>query len=442
MRAAGVLLVLLALTEHTVWAETLTLQEKPRVGAIGNVSVRVELEGTLTPPAEAGKPAPKPVALKGDSALEYDERIHKIGAGGEVTKTVRIYKRMDFRRTVAGQGQDTSLRPAVKRLVVLRKGNTEVPFSPDGPLLWGEIDQVRTDVFTPALVGLLPDKPVRIGDRWKSTLDVVRELTDMESIDEGSLECKLEKVEDTGKGRRARVTFSGTVKGMNEDGPNTQKLSGHFYFDMTTNSISELLLNGVHSLVDKDGKEVGRIEGRFALMRSMGSRCPELADAAVKSLVTEPNADNTRLLYDNPDLGVRFLYPRRWRVVGVRGTQVVLDGSDGSGLLLTFDPPEKAVSADEFLKESRGWMEKQKGKVLRVVAVSRVRATPPLDHFALETEMGEQKSWVDYYVSKQPGGGVTFAARLPLRDLTNLRQEANVLARSIVITKTIKEPKK
>ena len=56
------------------------------------------------------------------------------------------------------------------------------------------------------------------------------------------------------------------------------------------------------------------------------------------SMALEPNADNTQLLYDNPDLGVRFLHPRRWRVAGVRGAQVALDETGGNGLLLTLEP--------------------------------------------------------------------------------------------------------
>ena len=42
-------------------------------------------------------------------------------------------------------------------MVVIKAGERKAPFSPDGPLTWGEIDVVRTDVFNPALVpGLLP----------------------------------------------------------------------------------------------------------------------------------------------------------------------------------------------------------------------------------------------------------------------------------------------
>jgi len=185
----------------------------------------VDLTGTLTPPAEKGQPAPKPVAVKGDSAIEYDERVAAV-ENGEVRKTVRLYSRMDFEKTLADRPAEGSLRPSVHRLVVMRQSGTKAPFSPDGPLTWGEIDLVRTDVFTPALSGMLPDHAVSVGDRWNVSADAVRELTDMEHIDEGKIECRLEEVSTKDGRRQARVTVGGAVRGGNEDGPNRQQLDG------------------------------------------------------------------------------------------------------------------------------------------------------------------------------------------------------------------------
>ena len=67
--------------------------------------------------------------------------------------------------------------------------------------------------------------------------------------------------------RRAYVSLAGTVKGASEDGPAEQKLDGSFYFDLESNQLSYLSCNGIHRLLDRDGKEVGRIEGQFVLTR-------------------------------------------------------------------------------------------------------------------------------------------------------------------------------
>ena len=47
------------------------MQERFPVGYQYHVSTRVDLSGTLTPPPEKDKPAPKPLALSGDSAVEF-----------------------------------------------------------------------------------------------------------------------------------------------------------------------------------------------------------------------------------------------------------------------------------------------------------------------------------------------------------------------------------
>jgi hypothetical protein len=56
--------------------------------------------------------------------------------------------------------------------------------------------------------------------------------------------------------------------------------------------------------------------------------------------------------------------------------------------------------------------------------------------------MGGQKFWMDYYVTRQAGGGATLAARLPPRELATVRKEVAQLARSVVITRKIEETRK
>ncbi len=415
--------------------DAIRLHESCPVGYEYRVSTRVELSGTLVVPAEKDKPAPKPMAIRGDSAIEYDERVLSLTKEGEVGKTARIFQRMDFHRTLGDQEQSSSLRREVQRMIVLRQGHTEVPFSPDGPLTWGEIDLVRTDVFTPALVGLLPSKPVKIGATWSATESVVKELTDQEKIEAGSLECKLERI-DAATGRRvARVAFSGTLTGSGEDGRNRQKLEGYFEFDLVSNHIRYLFLKGIHTLLDMNDKEVGRIEGRFVLSRLVGTKNAELSDEKLKAVTQEPNAENTLMLYDNPDLGVKLQHPRRWKVAGVRGNQLILDTPDGAGLLITVEPLNKVPSGTQFLTESRDWLTGQKVKIQRTEPVRSVQATPALEQFALEAEIGGRPTLLDYYVARQSKGGATLAATLPVRDLAELRKEVEKLAKSLVITK-------
>src|SRR5262245_14477848 len=157
------LLAVLCSTGHA--QDPVRLREEYPAGAQYHVSCRVELTGSLSLPPAKNDTAPKTLPVTGTSVIEYDERVLTRAADNQVTKTFRIYRQVDFQRQAGGQRQQSTLRPGVRRLVLLRLQNTEIPFSPDGPLTWGEIDLIRTDVFTPALAGLLPGQPVRPGER-------------------------------------------------------------------------------------------------------------------------------------------------------------------------------------------------------------------------------------------------------------------------------------
>jgi hypothetical protein len=410
------------------------LRERFPAGYQYHVSCRVELAGTLSVPAEKGQQGPQSLAVSGTSAIEYDERILTAETEGQVPRTLRLYRRIDFQRKVGDRPQESTIRPGVRRLVILRQKNLEVPFSPDGPLTWNEIDLVRTDVFTPALAGLLPDRAMTPGQRWPASSAAIQELTDMERIDEGQVECRIEQVVLLAKRRHARISFAGTVRGLNEDGPNRQQLEGSYYFDLESNHISYLSLKGISSLLNKDGKVLGSIEGRFLLTRQAHVRAADLDDDSLRGVRLEPDAENTVLLYDNAELGLRFLYPRRWKVASVRGRQIDLDEANGSGLRLTVEPPERVPSAAQFLAESQEWLRKQQTRILRTEEPRRLQGAPAIvDQFSLEIETERQRLFLDYYVLSQRAGGATLAARLLPNDLTALRKDVERLARSMTI---------
>lgn len=414
--------------------EAVRLQEPLARGHQYRVSSRVEIKGTLSLPPEKDK-APRTLPVHGTSAIDYWERVLADG-GSKVEKTVRYYQRMDFERKIGDEPQQSTLRPEVRRLVLLRNQHKEVPFCPTAPLLWGEIDLVRTDVFTPALAGLLPPRPVRPGEGWSADPDAVRELTDLEKLDDGTLACRLEGVSPVAGRRHARVGFHGKVRGLGEDGPTRHELEGHFLFDLESNHLSYLSMNGTQVLLDPSGKEVGRIQGTFVLTRQPHVTSPELSDASLRGLALEPTEENTLLLYDNPELGVRFLYPRRWRVAGVSGRQVGLDENKGSGLLITVEPTNRAPAGAQFMAEAQAWLRQQKATVYR--SEPPRAAAGGLEQFGFDTELARQRVWLDYYVTRQAAGGATVAARLLPADLPRLRQEVSRIASSIQITRTQK----
>jgi hypothetical protein len=419
------------------WAnERVLLREAVAPGYQYHVSCRVQLSGKLTLPATKAKDAPAAIEITGHSAIEYDERVLELDKDSNVSKAIRSYSRMEFERKVGSEVQQNSLRPEARKLVLLRLKQVEVPFSPTAPLTWGEIDMVRTDVFTPALAGLLTQRPVRPGDRWLASQAAAQELTDLESIEEGELECRLESVSLVGKRRHARVAFSGRLRGLGEDGPTRHHLDGFVLFDLESSHLSYLSMKGIQSMLDKDS-ESGKIEGTFVLTRQPQQTIADLSDAALRGLTLEPNDDNTQLLYDNPELGLRFLYPRRWRVAGAKGRQLGLDETRGSGgLLMTIENLKRVPSGAQYLDESRSWLTQQKVTIVRSDPPRTLQGSPNhLEHFVIDSFINKQSVRLAYYVIRQPQGGVTLAARLLSRDMAALEADVQRIARSIQVTK-------
>jgi len=429
------LLFALIVSSNAIGETPLSLRENTAPNRAYSIRTQTDLAGTLTLPATKDKQAPKSVAVTGRSAVSYDERILPTLADGSA-RSLRIYRNVEFRRSIDDRPQESTIRPVVRRMVVLRRGTREVPFSPDGPLTFAEIDLVRTDVFTFALGGLLPGQAVNIGDRWPASLSAVEELTDLERIEQGGLECQLASITNENGKQLALVRFTGTIRGVNEDGPTRQELTGSYTFDLTDNLLAGISLSGVHSLLDKDGNVAGRIEGKFQLTRQV-TTAKELEDAAFRGLQLEPNPDNTLLVYEGTSAGVRFTYPRRWRISAENGRQITLDGPHGNGVLITADALAKIPTAADYQKENQDFIAKMKGKVIRSEPPRRIATQSGEGYqFGMDIELNSQPARMEYFVVKQANGGATIGARLQPNEAATLRPEIEALARSLTITTT------
>ena len=142
----------------------------------------------------------------------------------------------------------------------------------------------------------------------------IEELTDIEKIDEGGLDLPFRRDHDA---RRA----SARPRPLQRHDPRRQRrwaeqaiarrllvlrsrFQSHFVFVARRHQLS------ARQGRQDDGPSQRPVRAHAAGQHANGR--PGRRRAAPAAL--EPNADNTLLLYDNPELGIRFLYPRRWHV--------------------------------------------------------------------------------------------------------------------------------
>lgn len=391
-----------------------------------HVSCQVEIAGVLTMQGKDGKPQSLKVA--GKSSIKYDERILQV-KGRLAERTVRSYRQLDFERKVGEEPQQSKLRPEAHRLVILRHNQYEVPFCPSGPLTWGEIELVRTDVFAPALAGLFPDKPVRVGDRWKADNIAIQELTDLEKIDKADLVCTLEKITTLLGRRTAHVQFEGKVHGIGEDGNAMHELRGAYYLDLDSNFLSYLYVKGTHHLLDKTGTPTGKIEGTFVMTRNRTPQTKEVSDDALRGLPLEPNADNTLLLFEHPQVGARFLYPRNWRLAGFNDKQIGIDENRGSGMLITLAPAAQTPTGAQFYQETTQFLAKEKAKIFREEKPRGVWGG--WEVFGFDAEVAKQRVVLQYYTTRQGGQGATLTVRILPADLARVQADVERMAKSL-----------
>ena len=241
-------------------AEPVLLRESFTPDDTSRVRLESNLSGRLAIP-KPDKKSPDVVPFVGKSVLEYDERpLTSLDDGAG--RVVRYYHTVQFARTLGDTAQTAEVRPAVRRMVVLRGTGTakgkKVPFSPDGALALGEIEVVKNDLFSPALVpGLLPDKPVKPGDRWAVADAAVVELTDYEAVESNGLTVEFAAIVRVDGKRSAKLLLAGTVRGTTEDGPSRQALAGTAYFDLDNDRLSYLKLTGRSQLLGPKGVTAG-----------------------------------------------------------------------------------------------------------------------------------------------------------------------------------------
>jgi hypothetical protein len=396
------------------------------------------ISGELISPGSATEKKLERIAIKGRSLIDYAERPLPVDPKEADFKVLRVYDKVDFKKTTGDRTDEMTLRSGVKRLVMMKKGHAKVPFSPDGPLTFGEIEMLRTDFVLPALTGLLPTKEVKLKETWTASPAAILELTDIERVDSGKLECVLVRLDTGGSRPLAEVNFAGTLQGINEDGPTRHKLGGKFYFDLKNNFISYIKIDGEHTLLNEQGKDAGKISGTFELIRTTSSGVQALSPEVLKTLALTPNEKNTHLLYQNAEMGIEFIHPRNWRVVRATGRQLTVDESNGAGLLVTIDSVKGVPDTGDYLREVLKDMQARGAKLTDRSSLRTL--VKGVEVFSIDAEAGSEKFTMNYAIVRQSNGGAIMAARIPHPEKEIRSKEFEEIVKTFTITRKI-EPK-
>ena len=413
-----------------------TLKESFAAGMMFEVTSMVTVKGSITKSKEQGK-APTPSAISTSGATQYRERIVEVQDPQRVTASVRRY----LRATLDNPAKKTAeslprivLRSAVERIVVRRTNRQSTIFSPDGPLTAPELELLKADpaAFTPVLVGLLPSKSVKAGDQWEAKSEAAAELTGVDPIQSGNLRCVFRQVSSSGQTKVARVGLVGSLAGPTELGPTRMTVEGHFLFDLDRQLITYLVISGRSEVSGADGNVTGELEGRYELSRGPASDDPRLRDDALAGLDSKPNRESTAMLFEQKNLGVRFIYPRNWDLGSVKDNLIQLEDPTGGGMRLTIDA-KPAPTADKLRGQLLQWLESRKGTVKEATNTKPLplSGSSKAEQFSVQAVLDEKPREWRYVLVHEGERSASIAAGLTTERAPLLRDDVEFVARRL-----------
>ena len=216
----------------------MTLRESARAGDSTRSTVTLKAEGSFLPATAPGAPAAKPLALKVETRVEFEERVAAVEKGGRARAGVR--RVIGAAATIDGEVRPSAsaLRPGMALLVATRRELAVEVVATGGPMTRSELELVQGPGDPLALGSLLPSQPVAIGDRWTIDDFAARNLSGYDALAGNALEATLEAVDDTS----ARVRLLGSIRGAALGGEGSMACDGSFTFDRKADRVDRLTL--------------------------------------------------------------------------------------------------------------------------------------------------------------------------------------------------------
>ena len=293
-------------------------------------------------------------------------------------------------------------------------GPTVTLFSPHGAMTRDELDLVEMHGANLSLLAyhLLPEKPVAVGDSWKHSGDLVVAVLDLDAVGEADVRSVLSKV----TGGTAHLDLSGRVEGA-VGGVSTQiELKAKYQLNLATGRITWF------GLLISENRSIGHIGpgleaiSRLQMKISPLEKSQHLDDSALADLSLEPTDQLTRLRYESPGGGWRFVHDRRWYIASDDQRSAVLRLIDRGEFVaqcnvhtLENAAPESQITLAEFQDDIKHGLGESFGQFVEASQrgneadhrVYRVSVAGEVEQLPIQ--------WIYYLVSDRHGRQVVFA---------------------------------
>jgi len=354
-------------------AERVTLREAARAGDSTRATVELKAEGSFKPATLPGSPEPRPLALKVETRVEFDDRVVEVDRAGTPRKSSRRVGQAAATINGDVRPSASALRPEVSVLVASLKGAGVEVVSPGGPLTRAELELIQGPGDPLALPSLLPAGPVAPGDHWTVGDLAARNLSGYDALASNALEATLESVDADS----ARVRLLGTIRGAALGGEGSMACDGGFTFDRKANRVARLTLRRAETR--RPGPVEAGLDVRSVLIVARAEAAPgspPADDAAALAATTGRDL----LRFAAPDGKFSLVHDRDWHLYWDDARQVVLKRLDRGELVAQCnitDGPNAGKGRHQDLGQFRDDLRKALGeRFVRVVGEGEVDGAP------------------------------------------------------------------
>jgi hypothetical protein len=334
--------IALLLTTQLAHAQTANLTELLPARDCTRVTLRTVVEGERIFPQD-GEKKTQPVKLTAEHRF-IEKVLATHDKTGLAAKTARQYESIQSQLNLSGsQVPTTGLRADRAIVVAQRSDDGFAAYSLGGPLTRDELDLVGDHFDTLSLTGLLPGKEVAVGDTWKVGNPAAVGLGMFEALEVQDLTGKLDAV----AGEQAKISITGTAKGIDAGASVVLTISANITFDLTRRKITAM------EWKQTDVRGLGPVSPEFkgtvtvTLNREPVDEPKPLVDAALESVPTGFEIPAGLLVVEYRDPQGRFTlnHPRDWRLTGATAQQTTFRLLDRGEFLTqaTITPFEKVA---------------------------------------------------------------------------------------------------
>jgi len=291
---------------------------------------------------------PKPLELEIQTRLVFGERIVDVGPEDRAHPATNGQLKAEANQPRAGRGSlkvvrhviqaasaingevrpaSASIRPEVALLVAERRDRQGpvVVVSPAGPLTRSELELVQGLGDPLALVDLLPDQPVAVGQSWRVGAAAAQALSGYDALTANNLDATLDSADDA----KARVRLKGQIQGTALGGAGTITCEGFLTFDRQAARIDHLDLNRAETRQPGPVEAGLDVKSTLTVSRRAALPSPALSDAALAHVSLEVTPKRELLRITAPGGKSTLVHDRNWHTFWEDPRLTVLKRLDG-----------------------------------------------------------------------------------------------------------------